>query len=228
MKRDKPILVILGNPPYNAFAGVVVDEERDLTDAYRVARSTKQPQGQGLNDSYVRFFRMDERRIVEQTGKGIAFFISNYSWLDGLSFSAMRERYLEVFDRIWIDSLNGGKYKTGKLTPEGEPNPSVFSTEWNREGIQVGIAIALLVRKNDHAESHVIRFRHLWRRGKRAELLASVEQDGETLYQPVEPPNDLGLPFVPVHSLWIISPGRSCRISFGGRRQALTLVGTIC
>ena len=57
----------------------------------------------------------------------------------------MRERYLEAFDRIWIDCLNGDKYKTGKLTPEGEPDPSVFSTEFNREGIQVGTAISLLV-----------------------------------------------------------------------------------
>lgn len=59
----------------------------------------------------------------------------------------MRERYLEAFERIWIDSLNGDKYKTGKLTPAGDPDPSVFSTEWNPEGIQVGTAIALLVQK---------------------------------------------------------------------------------
>ena len=143
---------------------------------------------------------MAERRIVEQTGKGIVCFISNYSWLDGLSFTAMHERYLEVVDRIWIDSLNGDKYKTGKLTPEGEPDPSVFSTEWNREGIQVGTAIALLIRENEHAGSDVIRFRNLWGREKRAELLASAEQDGEALYQPVKPPNDLGLPFMPVRS----------------------------
>jgi REP element-mobilizing transposase RayT len=58
----------------------------------------------------------------------------------------MREKYLEAFDRVWIDCLNGDKYKTGKLTPEGEPDPSIFSTEWNPEGIQVGTAIALLVR----------------------------------------------------------------------------------
>ena len=87
-------------------------------DAYRTTRRAPAPQGQGLNDLYVRFFRMAERRIVEKTGKGIVCFISNYSWLDGLSFTGMRERYLEVFDRIWIDCLNGDKYKTGKLTPE--------------------------------------------------------------------------------------------------------------
>ncbi len=58
IKRQRPILVVIGNPPYNGFAGVAVEEERDLSDAYWVAKATKQPQGQGLNDRYVRFFRM--------------------------------------------------------------------------------------------------------------------------------------------------------------------------
>jgi REP element-mobilizing transposase RayT len=147
VKLDVPILVILGNPPYNSFAGIAkMEEERDLSEAYRTTKQAPAPQGQGLNDLYVRFFRMAERRIVEKTGRGVVCLISNYSWLDGLSFTGMRERYLEAFDRIWIDCLNGDKYKTGKLTPEGEPDPSVFSTEFNREGIQVGTAIALLVR----------------------------------------------------------------------------------
>jgi predicted helicase len=57
IKHRPSILVVLGNPPYDGYAGVAVAEERDLTDAYRVARATKQPQGQGLNDLYVRFFR---------------------------------------------------------------------------------------------------------------------------------------------------------------------------
>lgn len=73
-----------------------MDEERDLTNAYRTTRHAPTPQGQGLNDLYVRFFRMAERRIVERTGQGVVCFISNYSWLDGLSFTGMRERYLEA------------------------------------------------------------------------------------------------------------------------------------
>jgi predicted helicase len=140
VKREVPILVILGNPPYNGFAGVAVAEERDLSDAYRTTIRAPAPQGQGLNDLYVRFFRMAERRIVEKRGEGVVCLISNYSWLDGLSFPGMRERYLDVFDRIRVDCLNGDKYKTGKLTPEGEPDPSIFSTEFNPEGIQVGTA----------------------------------------------------------------------------------------
>ena len=84
------------------------------------------PQGQGLNDLYVRFYRMAERQIVEKTGEGIVCYISNYSWLDGLSHPGMRERYLEAFDEITIDCLNGDKYKTGKSTPDGQPDPQRF------------------------------------------------------------------------------------------------------
>ena len=140
VKQEAPILVILGNPPYNGFAGMAVTEERALSTAYRTTTRVRRPEGQGLNDLYVRFFRMAERRIAEKTGQGIVCFISNYSWLDGLSFTGMRERYLEAFDAIRVDCLNGDKYKTGKTTPEGKPDPSIFSTEHNREGIQVGTA----------------------------------------------------------------------------------------
>ena len=111
VKQETPILVILGNPPYNGFAGMAVDEERELSDAYRTTNRVRPPEGQGLNDLYIRFFRMAERRITETTGRGVVCFISNYSWLDGLSFTGMRERYLEAFDAIRIDCLNGDKYK---------------------------------------------------------------------------------------------------------------------
>ena len=129
VKQDTPILVIIGNPPYNGYAGMAVEEERELSEAYRTTKRVRRPEGQGLNDLYVRFFRMAERRIAEKTGRGVVCFISNYSWLDGLSFTGMRERYLEAFDAIRIDSLNGDKYKTGKVAPDGSPDPSIFSTE---------------------------------------------------------------------------------------------------
>jgi len=161
VKRSKKILVVLGNPPYNGFAGVAIGEERDLSDAYRTTKKVVKPQGQGLNELYTRFFRMAERQIVEETGKGVVCFVSNYSYLDGLSFTGMRERYLEVFDDIWIDCLNGDKFATGKITPEGKPDPSIFSTEWNKEGIQVGTAIALLLRKENHQPTDTVKYRDL-------------------------------------------------------------------
>ncbi|MYK29207.1 MAG: N-6 DNA methylase [Gammaproteobacteria bacterium] len=196
VKRDAPILVILGNPPYNGFAGMAVDEERELSEAYRATKRVRRPEGQGLNDLYVRFFRMAERRIAERTGQGVVCFISNYSWLDGLSFTGMRERYLEAFDAVRIDCLNGDKYKTGKVAPDGSPDPSIFSTENDSVGIQVGTAIATLVRKADHKPAEEVGFRHLWGQAKHAELVASAEAEPDALYEEVKPVLPLGLPLI--------------------------------
>ena len=196
VKQNTPILVILGNPPYNGFAGMAVDEERALSEAYRVTKRVRKPEGQGLNDLYVRFFRMAERRIAEKTGQGVVCFISNYSWLDRLSFTGMRERYLEAFDAIRIDCLNGDKYKTGKVAPDGTPDPSIFSTSSDPVGIQVGTAISTLIRKADHAPADTIGFRHLWGQAKREELLETAEAEPDGLYDAIEPVLPLGLPLV--------------------------------
>ena len=195
VKQDTPVLVILGNPPYNGFAGMAVDEERELSEAYRTVREVRKPEGQGLNDLYVRFFRMAERRIAEKTGRGVVCFISNSSWLDGLSFTGMRERYLEAFDAIRIDCLNGDKYKTGKTTPDGKPDPSIFSTPGDPVGIQVGTAIATLVGRADHAPAESVGFRHLWGQAKLSEMNESAESEPSELYDTVEPVLPLGLPF---------------------------------
>ena len=199
VKRKRRILVVLGNPPYNGFAGVAVDEERALSDAYREVRGedVPPPDGQGLNDLYVRFFRMAERRIAERTGQGVVCFISNYSWLDGLSFPGMRERYLDAFDVVRVDSLNGDKYRTGKRTPDGKPDPSVFSTEDDPIGIQVGTAIATLVRKEEHVGASEVEFRNLWGASKRADLLESADSEPNQLYESLSPVAGLGLPFTP-------------------------------
>ena len=195
VKQVTPVLVILGNPPYNGFAGMAVEEERGLSTAYRTTKQVRKPEGQGLNDLYVRFFRMAERRIAEKTGRGVVCFISNYSWLDGLSFTGMRERYLEAFDVIRIDCLNGDKYKTGKTTPDGASDPSIFSTPGDPVGIQVGTAITTLVRKADHAPSKTVGFRHLWGQAKREALTATAQAEPDALYDSFEPNLALGLPF---------------------------------
>ena len=200
VKHHEKVLVVIGNPPYNGFAGMAVGEEANLKDDYKKTKQNgvKKPEGQGLNDLYVRFFRMAERRIAEMTGHGIVCFISNYSWLDGLSFTVMREHLLESFDVIRIDNLNGDKYKTGKTTPEGKPDPSIFSTPGDPVGIQVGTAIATLVRKADHAPAEAVSFRHLWGQAKPTELIDTSEAEPAELYEDVEPSLPLGLPFAEV------------------------------
>ena len=154
------------------------------------------PDSRALHDLYVRFFRMAERRIADKTGCGVVCFISNYSWLDGRSFAGMRERYLEAFDAVRIDCLNGDKYRTGKIAPDGSPDPSIFSTESDPVGIQVGTAIATLVRKAEHAPAATVAFRHLWGQAKRVELLETAEADPDALYDGIDPLLPLGLPFL--------------------------------
>src|SRR5207237_854255 len=82
VKRDVPILVILGNPPYNAFAGVSPTEEQGLVEPYKEGLISEWGIKKfNLDDLYVRFFRLAERRITEKPpGKGVLCFISNFSY----------------------------------------------------------------------------------------------------------------------------------------------------
>ena len=99
MKQDTPVLVILGNPPYNGSRGHGGGRGARAFDRLpQDEAGAASLRGRGLNDLYVRFFRMAERRITEKTGQGVVCFISNYSWLDGLSFTGMREHFLREFD----------------------------------------------------------------------------------------------------------------------------------
>ena len=177
VKQNVPILVVLGNPPYNAFAGTSPDEEEGLVDAYKVGLSTVwRVRKYNLDDLYVRFLRIGERRITA-TGRGIVCYISNYSYIDDPSFVVARQRLLGEFDSMWIDCLNGDSRETGKLTPEGLPDPSIFSTPFNREGIRLGTAIGLLVRQQPHSEQTTpqVRYRDFWGTRKREELLESLD-----------------------------------------------------
>ena len=198
VKRDTPVLVILGNPPYNGYAGVAIEEEQEMLEAYRRPRRVTLPDTRALHDLYIRFFRMAERRIAEKTGQGVVCFISNYSWLDGRSFAGMRERFLNEFDAIRIDSLNGDKFKTGKIAPDGSPDPSIFSTPGNPVGIQVGTAITTLVRKTDHTPTETVAFRNLWGQTKREQLTETAHSKPDDLYDDISPILELGLPLAPI------------------------------
>ena len=201
VKQDTPVLVILGNPPYNGFAGMAVDEERELSQAYRTTRNVRRPEGQGLNDLYVRFFRMAERRIAERTGQGIVCFISNYSWLDGLSFTGMRERYLEAFDAIRIDNLHGDRI-ISEYAPDGRTSETVFAITGQSPGIRVGTAITLLskwgkaINQSGKGRIRYRDFHHARAEERRTALLHSLD-DGEidAGYAEIRPQLELGLPF---------------------------------
>jgi len=117
---------------------------------------------------------------------------------------------LEVFSRIWIDCLNGDSRETGKITPDGKPDPSVFSTEHSPEGIRVGTAVAVLVCGSGKPSENIF-FREFWGKGKRSELLQSLDAPGRFPYTAFVPCLELGLPFrprkaMPGYLLWPLLP----------------------
>lgn len=198
VKREVPILVVIGNPPYNAFAGVSPAEEERLVEPYKDGLVSKwKIKKFNLDDLYVRFFRLAERRIAEKTGRGVVCYISNFSYLSDVSFVVMRKRFLEEFDKLWFDCMNGDSRETGKLTPDGKPDPSVFSTNGNPVGIRVGTAVTVLVRRTERQKPEV-RFRHFWGVDKRKELLASLATSNfDDQYEKVYPDKNSRYSFRP-------------------------------
>lgn len=186
VKQQQKIIVILGNPPYDGFAGVAVGEEQDLVATYKQGLNTTWGiKKYNLDDLYVRFFRLAEKRITEKSqSRGVVCFITNFSYVREPSFVVMRQHLSQHFDRIWIDNLNGDSRETGKTTPQGLPDPSVFSTAYNREGIRKGTAVALMVKKLVPAapaqpaptgQVAQVRYRDWWGSDKREALLVSLD-----------------------------------------------------
>ncbi|MDE2746139.1 MAG: N-6 DNA methylase [Chloroflexota bacterium] len=202
VKQQRPILVVLGNPPYNGFPGVPdAEEERKLSDAYRQVSGpdVPKPQGQGLNDLYVRFFRMAERRIAEKTGKGVVCFISNYSWLDGLSFPGMRQRYLDAFDTVRIDNLHGDRI-ISEYAPDGRTSETVFAIKGKSPGIRIGTAITMLTKAVGAKDGEVMYrdFDQAKAEERRSALVLSLDATSlDSEYRPLAPHPKLGLPFKP-------------------------------
>jgi hypothetical protein len=190
-KKGARIIVVLGNPPYYRYAGAPVHEEADLVEHYKwtleppaqrksLAKSEWKVKKHLLDDLYIRFFRLAEKRIGEKASHGIVCFISNNSFLDGSSHPIMRESLLTNFDVIWIDNLHGDR-NASERTPDGASCETVFSTDDGSDGIKVGTAVTTLVKKRSISrrkpELTVIHSRDFWGRAdsKRQALLASLE-----------------------------------------------------
>lgn len=208
VKHKAKIIVVLGNPPYRGPGGVSEDEEQKLLAPYYVGlmeRFNIQPRG--INDLYVRFFRLAERQIAETTGRGIISYISNSSWLKGLSHPIMRERMLKAFNHIWIDNLNGGGLRRGSRGPDGKPDRSIFEYVGGHGsiGITVATAITCMVRTGESFEQSEIKYRDLWGQGdeKRQHLaneslLSTTEMNA--VYQPLRPNEATRFILVPTRS----------------------------
>ncbi len=103
-----------------------------------------------LDDLYVRFFRVAERRIAK-TGMGVVSFISNYSWTTEPSFVVLRKRLLESFDSLWIENMHGNR-KISEYAPDGRTSETVFAIPGHSPGIRQGVVVSVWVRKKDHVD----------------------------------------------------------------------------
>jgi len=150
IKRDLPILVVMGNPPYSGHSANrswrIKDEKRVPTFIGELVQDYYQVDGQPLGernpkwlqDDYVKFIRWGQWRI-ERTGGGILGLITNHAYLDNPTFRGMRQQLMKTFDEIYLLDLHGGSRKR-EVAPDGSKDENVFD-------IQQGVAIALFVKR---------------------------------------------------------------------------------
>lgn len=141
VKRDRPVMVVIGNPPYSGHSANKGKWIRDLAADYKAGIPELQKPGQAkwLSDDYVKFIRFAQWRI-ERTGEGVLGFITNHSYLDNPTFRGMRRSLMRTFDEIYLLDLHGNAKKQ-EQPPDGGFDQNVFD-------IQQGVAIALFVKRN--------------------------------------------------------------------------------
>ncbi|MCY4010321.1 MAG: N-6 DNA methylase [Anaerolineaceae bacterium] len=190
VKNEKPIMVVLGNPPYSGTTANKGEWINDLLNDYRkVDGASINERGRGwLVDDYVKFIRFGQWRI-EHNGEGILAFITNHGWLDNPTFRGMRQSLLESFSEIYVLDLHGNSKKK-EVTPEGNKDENVFD-------IQQGVSIAFFVKQRGYTGPSRVFHADLWglRQKKYDGLNASDVTD--TDWQEIEPqsPSYFFVPF---------------------------------
>ena len=138
IKRDAPVMVVLGNPPYSGISSNKGDWITSLIDEYKYIDDKHFGEKKHwLNDDYVKFIRYGEY-LIDRNGEGILAYINNHSFLDNPTFRGMRWHLLRSFDKIYILDLHGNS-KRKERSPDGSPDKNVFD-------IQPGVSINLFVK----------------------------------------------------------------------------------
>lgn len=151
VKREKPIMVVIGNPPYANFGRLNKGEWiQGLIGDYKNGLHERKL---NLDDDYIKFLRFAQWR-VEQTGYGVVGFITNNSFVTGLTHREMRRRLLATFPEAYIYNLHGDANKR-ETAPGGTADENVFD-------IRQGVAVSLLVRPATGGRSRVVRYGDLW------------------------------------------------------------------
>jgi predicted helicase len=155
VKKEQPILVILGNPPYSGISSNVnewteklLKEDIDGCQSYYKVdgESLGEKNPKWLQDDYVKFLRFAQWKI-QKSGFGIVGMITNHGYLDNPTFRGMRQSLMKTFDEIYILDLHGNSLKR-ETTPTGGKDENVFD-------IRQGVAIALFIKNKEKKESSV-------------------------------------------------------------------------
>jgi predicted helicase len=192
VKKEIPILVIMGNPPYSIQSGTLSKDARALVEKYKYINGERiKEKGalqfeKNIQDDYVKFIAFAQWKI-SQTGEGMLGFITNHSYLDNPTFRGMRQSLVKTFNEIYILDLHGNSLKK-EACPDGSKDENVFD-------IRQGVAIGLFIKKKDAKDSEVYHSEAWGTREKKYEFL--LVNDIKTIeWKKLEPKSEFYL-FVP-------------------------------
>jgi len=148
IKKQVPILVVLGNPPYSGHSSNTGEWISDIIKEYYQVdgKPLGEKNPKWLQDDYVKFIRFSQWKI-DQAGEGVLGFITNHSYLDNPTFRGMRQSLMNSFDEIYILDLHGNSLRKEKA-PNGSKDENVFD-------IQQGVAIAVFVKYKNGKKKQV-------------------------------------------------------------------------
>ena len=156
IKRDTPVMCVIGNPPYSVSSSNKSEWIEKLTADYK--KDLNERNIQPLSDDYIKFIRFGQH-FVEKNGSGVLAFITNNSFLDGLIHRQMRKNLLESFDKIYILDLHGNAKKK-ETAPDGSPDQNVFD-------IMAGVSINIFVKTGKKKENELGQIFNFDLKGKR-------------------------------------------------------------
>ena len=136
IKRDCPVMVMIGNPPYSVSSQNKGEWINRLLDDYKADLNERNIQP--LSDDYIKFIRLGQH-YIEKNGEGVLAFICNNSFLDGVIHRQMRKSLMQTFDKIYVLDLHGNSRKK-ETTPDGGKDENVFD-------IMQGVSINIFIKK---------------------------------------------------------------------------------
>jgi len=191
VKRDTPVMVVTGNPPYSVSSSNKSEWVETLTADYK--KELNERNIQPLSDDYIKFIRLGQH-YIDKNGEGILAYISNNSFIDGIIHRQMRKHLLQSFDKIYILDLHGNSKKK-EVCPDGSTDQNVFD-------IQQGVSINLFIKSGKKQKGGARLFHHQFY-GKREVKYESLNQGilSNIPWQALEPkapeyffvPKDLGV-----------------------------------